>query len=107
MDGPRGVARALESPVRPTEHLYLAMLHNSGCGPWHRYSGLVNIARAEAAVRGVLDSPGSSPRLLPGFGALRSMVPGAAMGTSDLWSAVEVAVESAIPASASITGCSQ
>ena len=56
------------------------MLHDGGW-PVSAISGLVDLARAEAAVRGILDSPGYSPRLLPGFGALAAIVPAPAMGT--------------------------
>jgi len=54
------IARALGSPVGGAEHLFLAMLHDGGW-PVRPISGLVDLARAEAAVRGILDSPGYSP----------------------------------------------
>jgi hypothetical protein len=54
------IARALGSPVGGAEHLFLAMLHD-GEWPVSAISGLVDLARAEAAVRGILDSPGYSP----------------------------------------------
>lgn len=54
------IARALGSPVGGAEHLFLGMLHDGGW-PVSVISGLVDLARAEAAVRGILDSPGYSP----------------------------------------------
>ena len=70
------IARALGSPVGGAEHLFLGMLHDGGW-PVSAISGLVDLARAEAAVRGILDSPGYSPPPPPrGFEALTAMVPG-------------------------------
>ena len=60
------IARALGSPVGGAEHLFLAMLHDGGW-PVSVISGLVDLARAEAAVRGILDSPGYSPPPPPRF----------------------------------------
>jgi len=60
------VARALGSPVGGAEHLFLGMLHDGGW-PVSVVSGLVDLARAEAAVRGILDSPGYSPPPPPRF----------------------------------------
>src|SRR5713226_2696952 len=60
------IARALGSPVGGAEHLFLAMLHDGGW-PVSAISGLVDLARAEAAVRGILDSPGYSPPPPPRF----------------------------------------
>src|SRR5262249_9702376 len=61
------IARALGSPVGGAEHLFLAMLHDGG-GPGSAISGLVDLGHAEAAVLGILNSPGysrpPSPRLL-------------------------------------------
>jgi hypothetical protein len=54
------IARASGSQVGGAEHLFLAMLHDGGW-PVSAISGLVDLARAEAAVRGILDSPGYSP----------------------------------------------
>jgi hypothetical protein len=54
------IARAWGSPVGGAEHLFLGMLHDGGW-PVSAISGLVDLARAEAAVRGILDSPGYSP----------------------------------------------
>jgi Clp amino terminal domain, pathogenicity island component len=54
------IARAWGSPVGGAEHLFLAMLHDGGW-PVSAISGLVDLARAEAAVRGILDSSGYSP----------------------------------------------
>jgi hypothetical protein len=73
------IARALGSPVGGAEHLFLGMLHDGGW-PVSVISGLVDLARAEAAVHGILDSPGYSlpppPRFFvpnryvqPGWGA--------------------------------------
>jgi hypothetical protein len=70
------IARALDSPVGGAEHLFLGMLHDGGW-PVSAIAGLVDLARAEAAVRGILDSPGYSPPPPPqGFEALAAMVPG-------------------------------
>jgi hypothetical protein len=60
------IARALGSPVGGAEHLFLAMLHDGGW-PVSAISDLVDLARAEAAVRGILDSPGYSPPPPPRF----------------------------------------
>ena len=60
------IARALGSPVGGAEHLFLGMLHDGGW-PVSAISCLVNLARAEAAVRGILDSPGYSPPPPPRF----------------------------------------
>lgn len=54
------IARASGSPVGGAEHLFLGMLHDGGW-PVRAISGLVDLARAEAAVRGILDSPRYSP----------------------------------------------
>jgi hypothetical protein len=70
------IARALGSPVGGAEHLFLAMLHDGGW-PVSAISGLVSLTRAEAGVRGILDSPGYSPPPPSGnFEALAAMVPG-------------------------------
>ena len=69
------IARALGSPVGGAEHLFLAMLHDGGW-PVSAISGLVDLARAEAAVRGILDSPDYSPPPPPRFfGANGYVVP--------------------------------
>jgi ClpA/ClpB-like protein len=54
------IARSSGSRVGGAEHLFLGMLHDGGW-PVSVISGLVDLARAEAAVRGILDSPGYSP----------------------------------------------
>jgi hypothetical protein len=60
------IARALGSPAGGAEHLFLGMLHDGGW-PVSAISGLVDLARAEAAVRGILNSPGYSPPPPPRF----------------------------------------
>lgn len=60
------IARALGSPVGGAEHLFLGMLHDGGW-PVGAISSLVDLARAEAAVRAILDSPGYSPPPPPRF----------------------------------------
>lgn len=60
------IARASGSPAAGAEHLFLAMLHDGGW-PVSAISGLVDLARAEAAVRAVLDGPGYSPPPPPRF----------------------------------------
>jgi Clp amino terminal domain, pathogenicity island component len=62
------IARASGSPAGGAEHLFLGMLHDGGW-PVNVISGLVDLARAEAAVRGILDSPGYSPPPPPRFPA--------------------------------------
>jgi len=54
------IARASGSPAGGAEHLFLAMLHDGGW-PLSAISDLVDLARAEAAVLSILDSPGYSP----------------------------------------------
>jgi hypothetical protein len=58
------IARAYGSPVAGAEHLFLAMLHDGGW-PVSAISGLVDLARAEAAVRTILDGPGYPPPAPP------------------------------------------
>jgi hypothetical protein len=60
------IARALGSPVAGAEHLFLGMLHDGGW-PVNVISGLVDLGRAEAAVLGILSSPGYSPPPPPRF----------------------------------------
>jgi Clp amino terminal domain, pathogenicity island component len=60
------IARSLGSPGGGAEHLFLAMLHDGGW-PVSAISGLVDIARAEAAVLSIMDSPGYSPPPPPRF----------------------------------------
>lgn len=60
------IARALGSPAGGAEHLFLGMLHDGGW-PLTAISGLVNLARAEDAVQGILDGPGYSPPASPRF----------------------------------------
>jgi hypothetical protein len=60
------IARALGSPVGGAEHLFLGMLHD-GRWPVNVISGRIDPARAEAAVLGILDSPGYSPPAPPRF----------------------------------------
>jgi hypothetical protein len=86
------IARASGSPASGAEHLFLAMLHDGGW-PVSAISGLIDLARAETAVRGILDSPGYSPPprpVFPGFVAsgcaqeLWGAKTAAAMGDSHL-----------------------
>ena len=87
------IARSLGSPVGGAEHLFLGMLHDGGW-PVSAISGLVDLERAEAAVRGILDSPGYSPPPPPrAFGALTAMVPGFRNGYVEPSWGVEVAAE--------------
>jgi hypothetical protein len=87
------IARAWGSPVAGAEHLFLAMLHDGGW-PVSAISGLVDLAQAEAAVRGILGSPGYSPPPPPrAFGALAAMVPGVRNGYVEPSWGVGVAVE--------------
>jgi hypothetical protein len=58
------IAFALGSPVGGAEHLFLGMLHDGGW-PVAAISGLVDLARAETAVREIMDSPGYSPPAPP------------------------------------------
>jgi len=60
------IAHALGNPAGGAEHLFLGMLHDGGW-PLSAISGLVDLARAEAAVRGILDGPGYSPPPPPRF----------------------------------------
>jgi hypothetical protein len=54
------IARALGSPVGGAEHLFLGMLHDGGW-PVSVISHLADLGHAEAAVLGILNSPGYSP----------------------------------------------
>ena len=63
------IARALGSPAGGAEHLFLGMLHDGGW-PVRVLSRLVDSGQAEAAVLGILNSPGYSPPPPP-----RSFVP--------------------------------
>jgi len=54
------IARAVGSPVGGAEHLFLGMLHDGGW-PVSVISHLVDLGQAEAAVLGILNSPGYSP----------------------------------------------
>lgn len=67
------IARALGSPVAGPEHLFLGMLHD-GRWPVSVISGLVDLDRAEAAVLGILNSPGYSPPPPPRVGVRKSHV---------------------------------
>ena len=58
------IARASGSPAVGAEHLFLGMLHDGGW-PVSVLSGLVDLARAEAAVDAIMDGPGYSPPSLP------------------------------------------
>jgi hypothetical protein len=60
------IARALGSPVGGAEHLFLGMLHDGGW-PVDVISHLVDPGQAEAAVHGILNSPGYSPPSPPRF----------------------------------------
>jgi hypothetical protein len=76
------IARASGSPVAGAEHLFLAMLHDGGW-PVRAISGLVDLARAEAAVRAILGSPGYSPPPPPRFsGASGYVVPSWGLGVA-------------------------
>jgi len=87
------IARSLGSPVGGAEHLFLGMLHDSGW-PVSAISGLVDLARAEAAVRRILESPGYSPPSPPVlFETLAAIVPGARYGYVEPSWGVGVAVE--------------
>ena len=77
------IARGLGSRVAGAEHLFLAMLHDGGW-PVSVISCLVDLDQAEAAVLGILNSPGYSPPPLPRF-------PGHA-GDVQMWGA-QVALE--------------
>jgi hypothetical protein len=59
------IARALGSPVGGAEHLFLGMIHDGGW-PVSVISHLVDLGQAEAAVHGLLNSPGYSPPPPPG-----------------------------------------
>jgi hypothetical protein len=54
------IARALGSPAGGAEHLFLGMLHDGGW-PVSVISHLVDLGQAEAAVLGIVNSPGYSP----------------------------------------------
>jgi hypothetical protein len=87
------IARASGSPVGGAEHLFLGMLHDSGW-PVSAISGLVDLARAEAAVRGILDSPGYSPSPPPLlFETLAAIVPGVRNGYVEPSWGVGIAIE--------------
>ena len=87
------IARALGSPVGGAEHLFLGMLHDSGW-PVSAISGLVDLARAEAAVRGILESPGYSPPPPPPlFETLAAIAPGVRNGYVEPSWGVGVAIE--------------
>jgi hypothetical protein len=60
------IARALGSPAGGAEHLFLGMVHDGGW-PVSTISSLVDLARAEAAVRAILDGSGYSPPTPPRF----------------------------------------
>ncbi|MGH3422323.1 MAG: Clp protease N-terminal domain-containing protein, partial [Streptosporangiaceae bacterium] len=60
------IARAAGSPVGGAEHLFLGMIHD-GEWPVSAISGLVDLARAEDAVRAILASLGYSPPPAPRF----------------------------------------
>ena len=86
------IARALGSPVGGAEHLFLAMLHDGGW-PVSVVSGLVDLARAEAAVHNILDSPGYTPppppRVLVRNGSVESWGAGVAVEMGDSHLGVE------------------
>jgi Clp amino terminal domain, pathogenicity island component len=69
------IARTLGSSVGGAEHLFLGMLHDGGW-PVNVISRVVDLGRAEAAVLGILSSPGYSPppppRFLPRNGHVRT-----------------------------------
>jgi hypothetical protein len=60
------IARALGSPVGGAEHVFLGMLHDGGW-PVTVISDLVDPGAAEAAVLGILNSPGYTPPPPPRF----------------------------------------
>jgi hypothetical protein len=62
------IARSFRSPVGAAEHLFLGILHDGG---WlvSVLSGLVDPGQAEAAVLGIMGSPGYSPPPAPRFPA--------------------------------------
>ena len=60
------IARALGSPAGGAEHLFLGMLHDGGW-PLSTVSHLVDLGEAEAAVLGILNSPGYLPPPPPRF----------------------------------------
>jgi hypothetical protein len=78
------ITRAAGSPAAGAEHLFLAMLHDGGW-PVIAIAGLVDLARAEQAVLGILDSAGYSPPPPPRFS-------GSSAAIQPLWG-VRVAIE--------------
>lgn len=58
------IARAQGSPAGGAEHLFLGMLHDGGW-PVSLISPLVDLGQAEAAVLGIVKSPGYSPPPAP------------------------------------------
>jgi hypothetical protein len=54
------IARTLGSPLGRAEHLFLGLLHDGGW-PVSVIAHLVDLGQAEAAVLGILASPGYSP----------------------------------------------
>ena len=60
------IARALGSPAGGAEHLFLGMLHDGGW-PVSVISPLADLSQAEAAVLGIVNSPGYSPPPAPRF----------------------------------------
>lgn len=77
------IARALGSPVGGAEHLFLGMLHDGGW-PVNVIAHLADPGQAEAAVLGIINSPGYSPPPAP-----RILVPA---GYARTWGA-EIAYE--------------
>ena len=80
------IARTSGSPGAGPEHLFLAMLHDGGW-PVSAISDLVDLDRAEAAVHGILDSPGYS---LPAPPLPRPLVPSGYARAADVRVAVEM-----------------
>jgi hypothetical protein len=67
------IARALGSPAGGAEHLFLGMLHDGGW-PVSVISPLADLSQAEAAVLGIVTSPGYAPPPGPQFPARNGYV---------------------------------
>jgi Clp amino terminal domain, pathogenicity island component len=67
------IARAAGSPAGGAEHLFLGMLHDGGW-PVSVIARLADLGDVEAAVLGILDSPGYSCPPAPGFPAREGYV---------------------------------
>lgn len=86
------IARALDSPIGGAEHLFLGMLHDGGW-PVNVIAHLVDLGQAEAAVLGILHSPGYSPppppRILVPAGHVRTWGAEVAFEMGDSYIGVE------------------